>query len=174
MAYTDPDGEFVNLIVGALAGAAIDAAMQGVLIATGVQDEFKWGQVAGAAAMGVVGGGVFSKGVQLVKALKRGKIATKGVTRGSDITEDTIKAALKGDKNMASQKAVELKRVQEYYDKLSTSKAPNIKMDGNVITDGHHTYIAGKIKGQLPGVDGGVLTNAKKANVIPLSEIKTY
>ncbi|AJQ97865.1 hypothetical Protein YC6258_05837 [Gynuella sunshinyii YC6258] len=76
LAYTDPDGEFVNLIVGALAGAAIDAAMQGVFIATGVQDEFKWGQVAGAAAMGVVGGGVFSKGVQLVKALKRGKTVT--------------------------------------------------------------------------------------------------
>lgn len=27
---------------------------------------------------------------------------------------------------------------------------------------------------QMPDVDGGVLTNAKKANVRPISEIETY
>jgi hypothetical protein len=47
-------------------------------------------------------------------------------------------------------------------------------MDGNVITDGHHRYIAGKIKGESPGVDGGVLTPAKAAKVKPISGIKTY
>jgi hypothetical protein len=81
------------------------------------------------------------------------------VPKGADITEDTIRAALKNDKTMASQDAVSLKKVQEYYDQLSTSKSPSIKKDGDVITEGYHRYIAGKIKGQLPDVDGGVLTS---------------
>ncbi len=109
-----------------------------------------------------------------IPGIPAGITKLREVTKGADITEDIIKATLKNDKTMASQDAVSLKEVQKYYDKLSDSPAPNIKMDGNVITDGHHRYIAGKIQGELPGVDGGVLTPAKAAKVKPISGIKIY
>ena len=38
----DPDGEFLNFVIGAVAGAAIDLAVQGALVATGVQDDINW------------------------------------------------------------------------------------------------------------------------------------
>jgi hypothetical protein len=102
-------------------------------------------------------------------------IGTKAlVKRGSDITQEVIQTALRNDTVMASQRAVDLSLVQKYFDQLLVSPAPNIKMVGNVVTDGHHRYIAGKIFGQMPGVDPGVLTNASKANVVPFYLMKIY
>ncbi len=61
--YTDPSGNvvFVPVLiaagVGALIGAGTDAAIQGTLIATGVQSEFSWTSLGVSAGLGTLGGG---------------------------------------------------------------------------------------------------------------------
>lgn len=175
--YVDPDGDYAELPI------------EGFSLALGVysfNQNFQAGNYGAATidALGIIADGILAAapgapgavGIGIAAARGGGTAvkAAKGVKTGADITDDIIKAALKNDRTMASQDAVSLDTVRKYYDQLSTSKSPSIKMDGNVITDGHHRYIAGKIKGQLPDVDGGVLTSAKKTKVKPISEIKTY
>jgi hypothetical protein len=74
------------------------------------------------------------------------------ITSGSQVTEDVIRQAIK-DAPLKSQQSrgVSLPRVQEYVDKiLAGEAAPAIKVDGNIIVDGHHRYIAGRVLGQEP------------------------
>ncbi|MCC5645384.1 VWD domain-containing protein [Nostoc sp. CHAB 5824] len=61
--YTDPSGNLVFLPIviaagiGAFTGAATDAAIQGVMIGIGVQEEFDWGSVGVSAGLGAICGG---------------------------------------------------------------------------------------------------------------------
>lgn len=59
--HNDPSGEILPVLIaigiGAAVGAGTDAAIQGVAIAVGVQDEFDWTSVGVSAALGGVGGG---------------------------------------------------------------------------------------------------------------------
>lgn len=50
--------------------------------------------------------------------------------------------------------------------------APAIKMDGEVIVDGNHQYIAAKILGREINVDPGVLTSYKESKVKPVADLK--
>jgi len=55
------------------------------------------------------------------------------------------------DAPLSSQQAggVSLPRVQQYVDKLLAGEVPPaIKVDGSMIVDGNHRYIAGQILGQ--------------------------
>lgn len=55
-----------------------------------------------------------------------------------------------------------------YVDRLLKGDvAPPIKMDGNVIVDGNHRYIAAKILGKEPEIDPGVLTSYKASKKRP-------
>jgi hypothetical protein len=84
------------------------------------------------------------------------------VTKGSDVTPEIIQQSLKGDKTISAQDGVSLPMIQRYVDRLLKGDvAPPIKMDGNVIVDGNHRYIAAKILGRESAVDPDVLTSYK-------------
>jgi RHS repeat-associated protein len=89
-------------------------------------------------------------------ALARGFAAREAprITSGSQVTEQVIREAMK-DAPLASQQAggVSLPTVQNYVDKLLAGEvAPAIKVDGRMIVDGNHRYIAGRILGQEPAI----------------------
>jgi RHS repeat-associated protein len=151
----------------ALAGAAKGAILGGGL-ETGRQLLTKpkcrgldGGLIADAAFAGAVSGALFGA---------RGGIPT-GITRGSQVTEQTIRDAMKGAPLQSQQAGgVSLPTVQRYVDKLLSGEvAPAIKVDGQIIVDGNHRYIAGRILGQEPAIQpwlGG------RGPVVPWSEIK--
>jgi len=69
-----------------------------------------------------------------------------------EVTDDLIRAAMQ-DAPLLSQQSGGLSRpvVQRYVDMLlSGQKPPPIKVDGNIIVDGNHRYVAGRICGQIP------------------------
>ncbi|MFL7962270.1 hypothetical protein ACEI36_08465 [Pseudomonas kielensis] len=95
------------------------------------------------------------------------------VTKGSEVTAETIQKALQGDKTISVQDGVSLPAIQRYVDRLLQGEiAPPIKMDGNVIVDGNHRYIAAKILGMEPKVDPGILTSYKATKQKPIVEIE--
>lgn len=45
-------------------------------------------------------------------------------------------------------------------------------MDGNVIIDGNHRYIAAKILRRNPEVASGILSSSKVSQIRPVSDVK--
>jgi hypothetical protein len=93
------------------------------------------------------------------------------VGRGVDVTEDTIRAAM-NNAPLSSQQAggISLPKVQEYVDQLlSGSKAPPIKVDGSMIVDGNHRYVAGRIVGTEPPIQ--LWSEGRPTNAVPWSSI---
>jgi len=81
-------------------------------------------------------------------------------TKNGKVTPEQIKKTLYGAKT--TQNAVSLPAIQRYVDRLNAGeKAPPIKMDSNVIVDGNHRYIAGKVQGTLPEVQAGTMAPSK-------------
>jgi hypothetical protein len=76
------------------------------------------------------------------------------ITSGSQVTEQTIRDAMKGAELQSQQAGgVSLRLVQQYVNKLLNGEvAPAIKVDGQLIVEGNHRYIAGRIVGQPPAV----------------------
>jgi len=97
--YNDPNGEFLNFIVGAVVGAALDVAVQ--YATTG---EVDFGEVAVAAAAGAAGLGVVKNISKVSKLLNKGlkpKPGSKGGPgAGKNFSEKTKDAARQesGDK----------------------------------------------------------------------------
>jgi hypothetical protein len=98
--------------------------------------------------------------------------AGPAITRGEQVTEGVIRNAMK-DAPLSSQQAggVSLPRVQQYVDKLLAGEVPPaIKVDGSMIVDGNHRYIAGRILGQEPPVIEWL--GGRPGGAIPWSDIK--
>jgi hypothetical protein len=94
------------------------------------------------------------------------------VSKGSEVTAEIIQKALQGDPAISGQKLVSLPAVQRYVDRLLNGDvAPPIKMDGNIIVDGNHRYIAAKILGRTPEVTPGTLPPNKVGQTRPISEV---
>jgi hypothetical protein len=76
------------------------------------------------------------------------------VSRGSEVTEQLIREVMKDAPLKSQQKyGVSLPLVQEYVDLLlQGSVAPAIRVDGQIIVNGNHRYIAGRIVGHEPEV----------------------
>ena len=78
------------------------------------------------------------------------------------------------DAPLKSQQAggVSLPRVQRYVDKLLAGEVPPaIKVDGNMIVDGNHSYIAEKVLGVEPTIQpwlGGRPDNAIPWDTMPI------
>ena len=69
------------------------------------------------------------------------------------VTEPMIRDAMESAPLQTQQGAVSLPKVQSAVDQLAAgSPAPPIKVDGSIIVDGNHRYIAGQIMGQPPAV----------------------
>lgn len=95
------------------------------------------------------------------------------VSKGADVTPEIIKKALQGDKTISAQDGVSLPAIQRYVDRLLKGDvAPAIKMDGDVIVDGNHRYIAAKILGREPEVIPGVLTSYKAGKKRPTASLE--
>ncbi|MFP1783873.1 RHS repeat-associated core domain-containing protein, partial [Lonsdalea quercina] len=93
------------------------------------------------------------------------------ITRGSDVTPEVVQNALKGDPMQTVQGTVSLPAVQRYVDRLLKGDiAPPIKVDGNVIVEGNHRYVAGKVVGILPEQVPGALSPSNVPRIKPISE----
>jgi hypothetical protein len=69
------------------------------------------------------------------------------------VTEPMIRDAMADAPLQTQQGAVSLPKVQSAVDQLAAgSPAPPIRVDGSIIVDGNHRYIAGQIMGQPPAV----------------------
>ncbi|MEE4860972.1 filamentous hemagglutinin N-terminal domain-containing protein [Pseudomonas alliivorans] len=110
-----------------------------------------------------------SDGIVGAKATVQGSL----VSKGSDVTPEIIQKALQGDPAISGQNFVSLPAVQRYVDRLLKGDvAPPIKMDGNIIVDGNHRYIAAKILGRSPEVAPGTLSPSKVGQTKPVSDVK--
>ncbi|WP_232910572.1 filamentous hemagglutinin N-terminal domain-containing protein [Pseudomonas paralactis] len=95
------------------------------------------------------------------------------VSSGAEVTPEIIEKALKGDSAASAQRAVSLPAIQRYVDRLLKGDvAPPISMDGKVIVEGNHRYIAAKILGRTPDVNPGTLPPNKAGLTKPMSEVK--
>ena len=89
------------------------------------------------------------------------------------VTDDMIRNAMKNAPlNSQQRKGVSLPKVQEYVDMIRAgTQAPPIKVDGNMIVDGNHRYIAGRICGVEPPIQpwaGGRPNGVIPWNNIPI------
>jgi len=92
---------------------------------------------------------------------------------GLTVTAAKIESALGNSTMRASQKAISLPIVQRNVDALlSGSPSPAIKVDGNVIVDGHHRFVAGQIVRQPPSVQPGILSPGQAGQVQPVQSLK--
>jgi hypothetical protein len=93
------------------------------------------------------------------------------ITSGSQVTEQVIREAMK-DATLQSQQGggVSLRLIQKYVDKLLAGEAaPAIRVDGTIIVDGNHRYIAGHILGQEPAIQPWV---GGRGPVVPWNQVK--
>ena len=73
---------------------------------------------------------------------------------------------------MTKQASVSLPAIQRYVDKLINGHTPPpIKIDGNIIIDGNHHYIAGKVLGKKLFATSGTLSESDRSRIKPMSEI---
>ncbi len=97
-----------------------------------------------------------------------------GGGRSITVTEEMIRNVMK-DAPLVSQQAggVSLPRVQAYVNRLLAGEAaPAIKVDGKMIVDGNHRYIAGRIFGREPPIQSWVGGRPERA--VPWSEILVH
>ncbi|MCZ0965784.1 DUF637 domain-containing protein, partial [Pseudomonas aeruginosa] len=151
-----PTLDRLALIGGAAAGKQIDSKVK----RPGMPEPVELAQV--------------QKAVDYLAALKATGASGKPlVSKGSEVTPEVIQKALQGDRVITAQGAVSLPAVQRYVDRLLKGDvAPAIKMDGNVIVDGNHRYIAAKILGRNLDVTPGSLSPNKVHQTKPVSELK--
>ncbi|WP_175214079.1 hemagglutinin repeat-containing protein [Achromobacter aegrifaciens] len=71
------------------------------------------------------------------------------VSSGAEVTPEIVEVALRGDPAFGVQGAVSLPAIQRYVDRLLAGEMPPpIRMDGDLIVDGNHRYIAARILGR--------------------------
>ena len=93
------------------------------------------------------------------------------ITSGSQVTEGVSREAMKDAPLISQQlRGVSLPMIREYVDKLLAGEvAPAIKVDGQMIVDGNHRYIVGRILGQEPAIQ--MWLGGRPANDVPWSTI---
>jgi hypothetical protein len=89
------------------------------------------------------------------------------------VSEDLIIKSLRDSDMLSLQEKVSLPMVQRYVKMLEDGLiSPPIKVAENIIVEGNHRYIAGKIYGKLPDVVPATLPLSMKDMVRPIKEIK--
>ncbi|WP_017347507.1 RHS repeat-associated core domain-containing protein [Pantoea sp. A4] len=93
------------------------------------------------------------------------------VNSGADVTPDIVRESLKGDTMQTLQASVSLPAIQRYVDRLLKGDvAPPIKVDGNIVVEGNHRYVAGKVAGKMPETVPGNLSPSQAQHIKPMSE----
>jgi len=107
---------------------------------------------------------------------KIGSIAGRAddvVKGGVTVTDDAIRAALKGSDLKTTQGAISKPAVQNYVRRLEAGEvAPAIKVDGRVIVDGNHRYVAGRLVGKEPARMAGTLSPSQAGKTQPIQNLK--
>ncbi|WP_222613504.1 RHS repeat-associated core domain-containing protein, partial [Undibacterium amnicola] len=89
------------------------------------------------------------------------------------VTEESIKAVLKGSEMKTLQESISLPMVKDYVAKIEAgSVAPPIKVDGKIIVDGNHTYVAGLLTGKPAATTEGTAAMSQVAKAKPIEELK--
>ena len=89
------------------------------------------------------------------------------------VTEASIKQALAGSDMKTAQEGVSLPAVERYVAKLANGEtAPPIKVDGKVIVDGNHRYVAGQLAGKPVAQTPGTLPPSQIPKIQPIQNIK--
>ncbi|MCB1237772.1 MAG: RHS repeat-associated core domain-containing protein, partial [Verrucomicrobiae bacterium] len=87
------------------------------------------------------------------------------------VNEQTIAKALEGSTMTSPQGKVSLPAVERYVRRLEAGEVqPPIKVDGNVIVDGNHRYVAGRVFGTEPPTTPGTLSPSQAPRVKPIQE----
>lgn len=72
-----------------------------------------------------------------------------------------------------TQKSVSLPVVQRYVDMLHMgSTPPPIKVDGNIIIEGNHRFVAGRVFGQEPPTVPGTFSSSQAYKLKPVHQLK--
>jgi hypothetical protein len=91
------------------------------------------------------------------------------------VSELMIRNAMKDAPLMSQQGAVSLPRLQQFVDRLLAGEVPPaIKVDGGMIVDGNHRYIAARIAGLHAAIQpwaGGRPADAVRWNHIRIDKI---
>ncbi len=104
------------------------------------------GKAATLAADAIRGAVVAQRAARAAKAVPGAAAAAR-----IEVTEDVARAAMQGAPLRTQQGRVSLPAVQRYVDRLRAGEVPPaIKVDGDIIVDGNHRYIAGRIVGREP------------------------
>ncbi|WP_238387938.1 RHS repeat-associated core domain-containing protein, partial [Pararcticibacter amylolyticus] len=89
------------------------------------------------------------------------------------VTAQGIADALEGSTMKTTQGVVSLPVVQRYVNMLDAgSEAPAIKVAGDVIVEGNHRFVAGRIVGQEPAQVPGTLSPSQASSVKPIQATK--
>ena len=77
---------------------------------------------------------------------RRGAGVAKAVKNGANATDDIIRAAMKDTPLKSDQAAIFVPAARRYVDRVAAGdRAPPIRVDGSVIVDGNHRYVAGRV-----------------------------
>lgn len=162
--YIDPDGRNPLLIIpiaGAVIGGGINAAMQ--YSSTGT---VQWGGLGG--VLDAAGDG-FSFGMLGLAGAGRTAVTTGPI----EVTKQTIATALKGSTMKSAQPTVSLPVVEAYVRKIEAGGvAPAISVDGKIIVEGNHRYVAGRVAGKEPATKPGTISPSQESKAKPIQEIK--
>ena len=125
-----------------------------------------WGHAVGYGTEKVIESALLSKGAGAIgNVLNRAETLT--------VTEASIAKALKGSTMKTIQNEVSLPAVERYVNKLkSGSPSPAIKVADDVIIDGNHRYVAGRLFGIDPPTIPGTLSRSSATLVKPIQQIK--
>ncbi len=87
------------------------------------------------------------------------------------VNESTIATALEGSTMQTAQGKVSLPVVEAYVRKLEAGEVPPaIRVDGSVIVEGNHRYVAGRVYGTEPPVAPGTMSPSQAPKVKPIQE----
>ncbi|WP_426075172.1 RHS repeat domain-containing protein [Janthinobacterium sp. DSP2-3-3] len=89
------------------------------------------------------------------------------------VTKASIQAALKGAPMTTAQSAVSLPVIANYVQKIEAGMvAPAIKVDGKIIVEGNHRYVAGRVAGKEPAQTAGTASPSQVSQAKPVENIK--
>jgi RHS repeat-associated protein len=102
-----------------------------------------------------------------------GPSAAAAATRQVVVTEETIAKALATSTMKTTQAAVSRPAVENYVRRLEAGQvAPPIKVDGSIIVDGNHRYVAGRLVGREPAQTAGTVSPSQATRARPVQDLK--
>lgn len=143
----DPDGREQAVIIGGKTyGVGVDGMSAGNT--TGKNEAFV--VLTGATLLAAGGPTIAAILSEAYYAVGAALVPTGGMVK-TLVDQGVVREAMRGAELQTSQAGVSLPMVQDYVDRLVGGEVPPpIKVDGTMIVDGVHRYVAGRIVGQEP------------------------